>query len=305
MNGCRIKVGFVVDLQPGLNSKNFKVEIISIGKPVASRQEMIPTNSFHQVQEMVFRLPATFNCQAIDGEEGGRGEPNTFSHCMYRRRHFVSTSHMMLHAHAWLKLNTPSLVSRHVSRPAQCSFSVSCTSPSFTGSSSRSITSRIHCADSRAFRGDGFTDPEPRTGYEPQRTVDNRIVTEQEIEHCTEESQIPEIEDKGRELIYDPFSLPYNQALLSSTQDSIGSLAAPQEADLDDEQIRALLASPRYLLEREASAERSQIYHSEREDLKSSSSQRLNFMSTGKTAAWLSHQKRLRSRRIFRKKATC
>ena len=36
----------------------------------------------------------------------------------------------------------------------------------------------------------------------------------------------------------------------------------PQEADLDDEQIRALLASPRYLLEREASAERSQIYHS-------------------------------------------
>ena len=67
----------------------------------------------------------------------------------------------------------------------------------------------------------------------------------------TEESQIPEIEDK--------FSLPYNQALLSSTQDSIESLAMPQEADLDDEQIRALLASPRYMLEREASAERSQM----------------------------------------------
>ena len=40
------------------------------------------------------------------------------------------------------------------------------------------------------------------------------------------------------------------------------SLATPQEADLDDEQIRILLASPRYLLEREASAERSQICHS-------------------------------------------
>ena len=36
----------------------------------------------------------------------------------------------------------------------------------------------------------------------PNRTVDDPIVTEQEIEHSTEESQIPEIEDK--------FSLPYN-----------------------------------------------------------------------------------------------
>ena len=49
---------------------------------------------------------------------------------------------------------------------------------------------------------------------------------------------------------------------------SIESIATPQEADLDDEQIRAPLASPRYLPEREASAERSQVYHyhSEREE---------------------------------------
>ena len=147
------------------------------------------------------------------------------------------------------------------------------------------ITSRIHCADSGGFRIDGFTDPELRTGYEPNRTVDNPIVTEQEIEHSPEESQIPEIEDK--------FSLPYKQSLLSSTQDSDESLAMPQEADLDDEHIRALLASPRYLREREASAERSQIYHSEREGLLSSSSQSLNFIGTGKPVAWLSHQKRL------------
>ena len=65
----------------------------------------------------------------------------------------------------------------------------------------------------------------------------------------------------------DKFSLPYNQSLRSSTQYSVESLATPQEADLDDEQIRALLASPRYLPEGEASAERSQIYHSEREGL--------------------------------------
>ena len=95
-------------------------------------------------------------------------------------------------------------------------------------------------------------------GNEPKRTVDNPIVIEQEIEHSTEE-----IEDKGKELRYDPFSLPCNQSLLSSTQDSIESHATAQEADLDDEQSRALLASPRYLPEREASAERSQIYHSD------------------------------------------
>ena len=67
-----------------------------------------------------------------------------------------------------------------------------------------------------------------------------------------------------------------------------------QQADLDDEQIRALLASLRYLPEREASAERSQFYHSEREGLLSSSSQSLNCIGTGKPVAWLSHKKRLR-----------
>ena len=113
----------------------------------------------------------------------------------------------------------------------------------------------------------------------------NPIITEQEIEQSTEKSQIPEIEDK--------FSLPYNQSLLSSTQDSIKSLATPEEADLDDEQIRALLASPRYLPEREVIAERSQIYHSERGGLTPSSSQSLNFIGTGKPVAWLSHHKTL------------
>ena len=87
--------------------------------------------------------------------------------------------------------------------------------------------------------------------------------------------------------------LPFNQSLLSSTQDSSESLAALQEADLDDDKIRTLLASPRYLPEREASAKRSQIYHSEREGLMPSSSQSLNFFGTGKPVAWLSHQKRL------------
>ena len=104
----------------------------------------------------------------------------------------------------------------------------------------------------------------------PKRTVDNPIVTEREIEHSTETSQIPEIDEKVKELTNDPFSLPRDLSLLCSTQNSIERLATRREADLDDEQIRAMLASPRFLPGREASAERSQIYHSEREGLMSS-----------------------------------
>ena len=177
---------------------------------------------------------------------------------------------------------------RSVSRHAQYT-QHSSTSPTITGLQ-RLITSRKPCADPRESRGDGFTDPEPRTGYEPKRIVDKPTITDQEIAHSTEESQITEIEDKG--LICDPYSLPYNQSLLSSTQDSIESIATPQEADLDDEQIRAMLASPRYLPEREASAECSQVYHSEREILMASSSQGLNFIGTGEPVALFSQKGR-------------
>ena len=175
----------------------------------------------------------------------------------------------------------------------------SSTSPTLYGSCSTSFQSRT-CADPHGLRGDDFAESEPRTIYEPKMVGDkavveifNPMVTEQERAHSTEdhkhysteESQIPQIEGK--------FSLPYNQSILSSTQDSMESLATPQEAGLDDEQIRSLLASPRYLPEREASAKRSHIYHSGGEGLLSSSSQILNFFGTGKHVAWLSHQKRL------------
>ena len=91
-------------------------------------------------------------------------------------------------------------------------------------------------------RGVCFTSLGPFTGYERNRVVDNQTITEQEIAHSAEESQITEIEDK--ELTYDPFSFPYDQSLLSSTQDFVESIATPHEADLDNEQLRALLASP-------------------------------------------------------------
>ena len=97
------------------------------------------------------------------------------------------------------------------------------------------LTSRNPCTDSREHGGDGYTDPETLTGSEPNRIVDNQIIKEHEDITCTEDNQITEIEGHVK-------SLPCNLSLLSSTQDSIESISVPQEADLDDEQIRALLA---------------------------------------------------------------
>ena len=61
---------------------------------------------------------------------------------------------------------------------------------------------------------------------------------------------------------------------MASTCDSEESIATPPpDSDLDHDQIRALLASPLYFQERQANAERLQVYQSLRENLMSSSSQ--------------------------------
>ena len=110
------------------------------------------------------------------------------------------------------------------------------------------------------------------TGYEP--------------EHLTEDKDHAEHED----LRVKPFF--FHRQRTASTYVSAESIATlPPESDLDDEQIRALLASPLYLQEREANAVRSQVYHSEREHLMSSSSQ--DPISTGKPVAVFSSQSRL------------
>ena len=84
----------------------------------------------------------------------------------------------------------------------------------------------------------------------------------------------------------------FHQSVIASTYDSAESIATPPpEADFDDEQLRALLASPLYLQEREEGADRSQVHHSERENLMSSSSQDLT--STGKLVAVFSSTNRL------------
>ena len=54
---------------------------------------------------------------------------------------------------------------------------------------------------------------------------------------------------------------------MTSTNDSAERIATPSpESDLDDEQIGTLLASPLYLQDREAGADRSRVCHSLREN---------------------------------------
>ena len=137
-----------------------------------------------------------------------------------------------------------------------------------------------HCEDPLPPQGGASAELPPPTGYEPNGIVDNQIVDNQENRHLTEDDQI--IEDRVK-------SLSYNQSFLPSTHDSAESIATPPESDFDDEQLRALLASPLYLQERGASAERSQGYHSERESLMSSSSQDPTTGGTGKPVSTRKH----------------
>ena len=101
--------------------------------------------------------------------------------------------------------------------------------------------------------------------------------------HFTEDDQITELEGRVKPLSF--------QSFLRTTYGSAESITTPPESDFDDEQLRTQLASPRYLLEREASAKRSQV--SEREGLMSGSSQDPTTGGTGKPVAVFSSQSRL------------
>ena len=81
----------------------------------------------------------------------------------------------------------------------------------------------------------------------------------------------------------------FHRPSMASTHDSAESFVTPPpESDLDD-QVRKMLASPLYLQEREASADRPRVYHSFRENSVSSSSHFRE--SVGKPAAMFSHKR--------------
>ena len=136
------------------------------------------------------------------------------------------------------------------------------------------------CQEPRPQQRGALTEIPPLTGYEP-----NRIAEDWDYRHFTGDGQFTEHEDLRVK------HLSFQQSIIASTCDSAESIATHPESGLDDEQLRALRASPLYLQEREASAERSQVYHSEREGLMSSSSQ--DPTSVGKLVAVFSSQNRL------------
>ena len=91
--------------------------------------------------------------------------------------------------------------------------------------------------------------------------------TSYEPKHLAEEKDFAEHEDSRVKPLFFP------RPNVASTYDSAESITrSPPESDVDDEQIRALPASPLYL-QGEANADRPQVYHSVRENLVSNSSQ--------------------------------
>ena len=106
-----------------------------------------------------------------------------------------------------------------------------------------------------------------------------------EDKHLSEYQDLAEHEDLRVKPLF------FHRPSIASTCDSAESIAiSPLDSDLDDDQVRALLASPLYLQEREVNAERSQVYNSARENLTSSSSQ--DPISTGRPGALLFSSKK-------------
>ena len=59
--------------------------------------------------------------------------------------------------------------------------------------------------------------------------------------------------------------LSYSQSLIHSAYDSAESIATPPDSDLEDEQLRKMLASPLYIRERKENEGQARVCHSERE----------------------------------------
>ena len=109
------------------------------------------------------------------------------------------------------------------------------------------------CADLRQLERGSLAELPSFTGY--VNNNDHKIFTEDK--HPSEKQDLAEHEDVRVKPLF------FHQPSMSSTCDSEESIATPHpDSDLDDDQIRALLASPLYLQEREANAERLQVYQS-------------------------------------------
>ena len=91
----------------------------------------------------------------------------------------------------------------------------------------------IHCEDPRQ---DGTsTEFHSSTGYEPERIELNRILVNPKNQIIDDQDDIEEIGVKP---------LSYSQSLIHSTYDSAEGIATPPDSDLEDDQLRKMLALP-------------------------------------------------------------
>ena len=87
MNGNRINVGIVGDLQPGLNSKTF------LGRNHQDTETCGFTTRSDFRQNLFFCSGSCFSLAGnfqLPGNRTGEREQKTFPHCMYRHKHFVT-----------------------------------------------------------------------------------------------------------------------------------------------------------------------------------------------------------------------
>ena len=204
---------------------------------------------------------------------------------MYRCAQSVRTSHMMLHAHAWLKFK---LCLPQKSHSISCAMSHAMHGTRSTSSSSfpvfhvykgwslPEIPAQIH----ENTEGDGNTDPEPLTGYEPNRIVDNQITYEQEDFTCTEDNQITELEGHMSNLCPTTSHCCFPLKIL---------LKALLRLRTTNKFVLCWLHHGTYRSEKHVRNDRKFITLKEM----SSSSQGLNFIGTGELVALFSHPSRL------------
>ena len=115
----------------------------------------------------------------------------------------------------------------------------------------------IHCEDPR--RDGTSTEFHSSTDYEPKRIERNRILVNPQNQIIDDQDDIEEIGVK---------TLSYSKSLIHSAYDTAESIATQPDSDLENEQLRKVLASsPPYAREREENEGQARAYHSERESL--------------------------------------
>ena len=217
--GSRTKVGILGGPHPGLNSCDF----LSSEMPFFSLAgKWIP---LQLVQTLSTETPAarhTFTCTVTPQVTQHRWHVYICSRRVVRRKtsHHPRVMSLPL-LHATLSTFSPSLSS------------ASCVVVFFSNPDLLSTYPIIHCEDPRQ---DGTaTEDHSSTGHEPKGIELNRMLVKPQNQIIDDQDDIEEIGVK---------KWSYSQSLVHSAYDSAESTATPPDSDLEDEQLRKMLASP-------------------------------------------------------------